>query len=316
MAKVYPMLTRKRVMAAKVEATCGTPVSLTAAEAVFNCVDPKINQTIEMAEREGQGSFSPIASVIGGHTGQMTFSIECYGGAALPPWASVLLPACGFAVSTLVLTPSSTPPTGGGTGPITITLGFFEDGVFKSLAGAMGNVKFTLTAGKIVRADFDYKGVWQAPVDAAILAPTYPTTLPLRFAKATTGCLLATAMVQLAELTIDMGNTVILREDPSAAVGSGHLAAVIVGRRVNGTMNPEARLVADVDYYGKFLASTEQALSVTMGATNNGLAISIPKLQITNIQGLDRNGIMANDITWQANKSAAAGDDEITLTFS
>ena len=44
--------------------------------------------------------------------------------------------------------------------------------------------------------------------------------------------------------------------------------------------------------------------------------VAAPKAQYMNTQESDRNGIQTDEIDLQLNRSAAAGDDECTFTFS
>ena len=84
---------------------------------------------------------------------------------------------------------------------------------------------------------------------------------------------------------------------------------------------PYSRIVGDgsEDPYTIWEANTERALAIELGgssANGNRVVIDAPKLQIVNPQEGDRNGIQTDDIEFQLNASAAAGDDELTLTFS
>ena len=66
-----------------------------------------------------------------------------------------------------------------------ITIGVYENGLLKSLKGAVGTAKITFVYGMPIKADFTFIGCWVAPSDAAILTPTYETTVPPRFAGVT-----------------------------------------------------------------------------------------------------------------------------------
>ena len=62
-----PLLKRRRVLAAKVEATSGTAETLTSAEGAFNAYDVMIQPEIDKEPREIQGSFGSLAAVPGGY---------------------------------------------------------------------------------------------------------------------------------------------------------------------------------------------------------------------------------------------------------
>lgn len=326
MAKTdYPLLTRKRIVAAKVESTVGTAASLTAAEAAYNFFDAKIVPNIDYAERPGQGGFSPLPGVLAGLKGTFTGRIELFasgtpessGGESVPAWAKVLLPALGIIQSgaiSPIFKPSSLSPAGGSDalGPRTITIGLFQDGKFVGLSGCMGNAVFTFAAGKVVAIDLTYQGVYVAPTDVALIAPTYPAPDPLHFESAAMTLGSLTPLVDT--MRIDLGNTLVMREDANQA--SGYLNALITGRRINGTMNPEAKLKADYDAEGIWLARTTQALAFSCGTVaGKKCSFAAPALSFTNVQQGDRNGSVTNEIAFQLNRSASAGDDEFTITF-
>lgn len=309
------LLKRVRVLAAKHETTLGTAIAVSASDAAFNAYDVVCQGNFEFNEREMQGSMSNLPGVIGTRGGTMSFKTELFGdgAAASPGWADTLFPACGYIEATDTFSPSSTAPsTTVGTGVNhTVTIAAYTNGVKKFLAGAMGTFKITGTAGGIVVIEWTFTGVWQAPVDATILAPTYPTIIPLRFASATMtiggaspGC--------VESFEIDAGNNVVLR--PCATNASGFETAIITNRKATGKWNPESRLVATEDVYGLWLAGTEEAFSLALTDGTDTITIAAPQAQRMNVQEGERNGIQTDEIDWQAN--AVSGDDELTIDFS
>src|SRR6056297_2582972 len=132
-----PLLKRKRVLAAKVEGTIGTAETLTTAEGAFNVYDLMIQPTIEVEDRPAQGSFNQLAGVAGARLGTATFRTDlAYDGTNIPSWASVLLPACGWVLSTATFNPTSEAP---GSNVKTLTIGGYIDGLFKQIYGAVGS---------------------------------------------------------------------------------------------------------------------------------------------------------------------------------
>src|SRR4051812_1535508 len=90
---------RQRVLAAKIETTQGTAVSLAGADGAFNVYDVTIDADIPMTERKGQGSMSKLASVPGTRAGSLKFKLDVYGSGSAntsPTWATTFLPACGM----------------------------------------------------------------------------------------------------------------------------------------------------------------------------------------------------------------------------
>jgi len=296
-----PLLTRRRIIAAKAEGTPGTAETLTASEAEFNAFDVKINPNIEMVERPGQSALSPLPSVIAGKGGQVTFKTDLTANGNL----DVFLLACAMAADGTVYTPASESTA-------TITIGIYEDGLFKRLRGCMGTFVITLESGKPGSVEFTFTGIWDAPTDVELIAPDYPTYIPPRFAGST--LTIGSWTPKVATLTIDRGNEVILREDETDS--SGYIAAHVTAWKIVGSLDPEAALVATNDPHGDWIASTEAALVVVVGASGTDIIeIDAPKLQFANVQEGDRNGIQTDELEFQLNRSADAGDDELSITL-
>lgn len=306
-----PLLKRKRVLAAKVETTIGTAESLTGSEGSFNAYDVIIQPQIEVTPREGQGGFGRLSGVPGQRKGTASFKVDlAYDGTTVPTLASVLFPGCGWVQSTGLFTPRSEAP---GSNVKTLTIGCYIDGVFKSIAGAVGTCKIVCPAGRMITVEFEFQGVWQAPTDTAIIAPTYPTASPWRFASATVTYNSVAAKVE--NVTFDMGNEITFREDATTA--SGLHSAIIVDRMPKITCNPEAVTVATQDVYGLWIAPTEASFVVVLdGPTNSDITLTAPKAQIMNAQEGDRGKIVTNEIELICNKNGATHDQEFSIDFN
>lgn len=307
------LLTRRSVFAAKVESEIGTAETLGGAEGVFNARSVLIQPNITIDEREGQGGFNYLLGIPGLRSGTATFTTELsYDGAAIPTWASVLLPACGFINSTGTFSPLSRGPSTTTGQPKTLTIGAYVDGTFRVLSGCMGNFVINLPTGKMASIDWTFQGKWENPTDATIIGPTYPTALPLRFAEGTIE--FDDEPLCVANASIDSGNEVVLRE--CAGDITGIISAVVTNRKPVITADPEAVLVATQDRHDMFLTPTAAELAIVIGEAAGGtVTIAAPKAQITNIQQADRNGIYTDAINWMATKGASA-DTELTIAFT
>lgn len=305
------LLRRKTVMAAKIESTAYTAESLAASDSNFNFYDVVCTPNFDIRQRQSANKFSNRKSTTGGRSATVTFKTDIVGNGdgAAPPWADLLLPACGFVDSTNTFTPRSEVP---GTNVKTLTIAVYEDGRKKLVKGCVGTGKLVLESGKDAMIEWTFTGAWVQMTDAAILAPTYPTEIPMRFADSTVAIGAFTPCVQKIEF--DFGNNVVLREDPAET--SGYKGAIITDRNVIGSIDPEAELVATYDAYGKWLANTEEALSVVLDDGTDVLTITAPKAETTNIDGDgDRNSLRTDPITFQANLNSS-GDDELSLAFT
>lgn len=293
-----PLLKKKSVLAAKIEETAGTAIALSASDGAFNVFDANIELDTEPAKRNSQSSFSQMPAEPGALAGSCTFETELDSA-----WSAILLPACGFVLDSSYAPVSEVP----GTNAKTLTIGHYQNGRLKKLKGAMGNAVFIFESGKPVRVEWTFTGVWVAPVDAVMLAPTYPTDRPARFMGA--GLTIGAWSPVVQSLRIDLGNALTLRESGNGL--DGYVCAVVASREVVGSLNPESSLIATKDIYNEMNSVTEAALSFTV----SGITFSIPKLQFIQIKDGDREGILIDEIEFQANKTVSTGDDEITITF-
>lgn len=309
------MLRRKAVFVAKIESTAGTAESLTTAEGVYNARDFIIQPTIGMTRREGQGGFNYLPSIPEGMIGTCTIVHDiAYDGTSLPAWASVLLPACGWVVNggsaPFIYSPVSDGP---GSSVKTITIGHYKDGKRIVLSGCMGTFKITAPTGKPAFITFTFTGKYATnETDTAIIAPTYPTTLPMRFAA---GAITWNSVaLKTASVEVDAGNSVIMREDANATDRSGYISALVTNRAPMITADPESVLVATQDRDSLWLTPTAAAFSMQIGTTGSSLVIAAPKAQLENKQQGNRSDMNVDNLTWLATAGTTA-DSELTLTF-
>jgi hypothetical protein len=306
------LLKRKRVLAAKIEATPGLVEAISASDAAFNVYNMIAQQEIEMESREAQGGFGMHTSLAAGRKGRITFSVDASwdGTATEPSWADTFLPACGWVKSGQVFTPRTEVP---GSNVKTLTIAIYQDGHIKYMRGAAGTFTMVNPTGKTASFNFDFTGIWLAPGGIAILAPTYPTALGMRYAASTTTW--NSVAMCLENITLDSGNTVYLKECATDVAGYDY--ALITNRVVTVTGNPEAVAAATQDRFGQHLANTEGVLTWGLdGPTNSVLTITAPKAQIIDIKEGDRNGLVVDDITWQCNRNGSNIDQEISMTFT
>ena len=306
------LLRRKRVLAAKIETTIGTAEVLAGADGAMNVYNPIIQQNVAFEEREGQGGFGYLSSVPGGYTGTATFRtyLEWDGTATEPAWADTFFPACGWVKSGQVYTPRSEAP---GTNVKTLTIGCYVDGIFKRLHGCMGSFVVNLPTGRNAFIDWTFMGVLTEPSAVALIAPTYPTDKPLRYAGGLAEWNDVNLCVESAVIT--SGNNVIMRECPTT--DAGYIAAIVTNRRPTISVNPEASTIATQNRWNAFLEQTEYALELDVGGpTNAVLSFDAPKAQIINLQEGNRNDIVTDEIEFQCNKNGATHAQELSITFT
>lgn len=312
-----PLLKRKRVLAAKVEGTIGTAESLTASEGAFNAYDVMIQPTIDVEQREAQAAFNYLSGVPGARMGTATFRTDLGwdGTATMPTWASVLLPGCGVVETSQVYNPTTEAP---GDNVKTLTIGCYIDGKLRTIAGAVGNVTFNFPSGRMAFAEWEFQGVYaSADTDTAIVAPTYPTASPLRFASATATFNSVDLTVENA--SINLGNEMVMRED--ASTSAGYVSGIVTNRQPRITCNPESVLVATQDRITSWFDATESAFSLVINGpapvtSTSTITFSAAKAQIINDQEGDRNRIVTDELEFSCNKNGTTNDQELQITFA
>lgn len=318
-------LTRKRQLAAKVETTAGTAESLAAADAGILVEDVRFAPNFpELTRNPLRDSLSTYTSLVGTRTATVTFRAELAGSGTVStaPAMGKYLRACGFTetaetagvVYALTSTDSSIP---------TLTMAVYNDNTRWLLYGARGNVSLEGAANQIVYANFSFTGIYsEYDAVASLTGISYQDTIPPVFRAATTTLNFGTAWSNpcYSRWTLDMANTVVLRE--SAAATSGLTYARIVGRDPGGTFDfdvpsPTMDTAPNVEpnLMTHWTTPTTGSLAMTIGSTaGNRLAIAAPALQVVSIADVDRDGVSVHDLSYKLRLSAT-DDDELTLTF-
>lgn len=268
----------------------------------------------EIIDREGAaGTMSPEAPILGRNYAELDFQVELKGSGAAgtAPDFGVLLKACGFketidAGVSVTYTPSSVLSD-----HKSATLYFYQDGLLYEMNGARGNVSFNFQVGQRAMMSFSFKGFSVAPVDSALPSPTLDSTKPVPV-KGTSFSLGGYAAV-IANLALDMQNAVEMTDDMNDA--SGYEEALILDRNPQGSLDPQATLVATHDWWSDWQSGTEQALTLTLGATaGNIVTFTAPKVVDRELQPGDRQGLAIYQVPFTAARNS--GDDEVSIALT
>ena len=309
-----PLLEKRQVLAAAVEATPGTAEALGAGDA-FAVIDPVLRPDIDMAPRKWEGSFDGRPSIAIARRGRCTFGLEMAGDGSggVPSWAPVFLPACTLArtgAATKIFRRLIGPPKTSTTDNRTITLGLFMDGVYEQIHGAMGSVNFVFAIGMIVRAWFDFTGVYTSNVDTAVVELTPSTVAPLPFAASNTVITPETYV----GINIDVKNKTEMIRDRSAG-GLKH--AVVKGGEIGGRLRIQSGTTTTKVRRDFMLAHTVLALKARVGDVgNNRVQWWCNQMQVVGLES-EADGILYDDMPFRAS-SRTAGDRNgaLRVTFS
>jgi len=308
MALSAPLLKRKRVLQVKIETTKGTLVAADTDALVYDLtMDPEDPFVERKLSGKVLGHTSP-GVLEGTAAGSCKFKMELRGDGSqgMDPALAIMLQACGQEKTLEVYTPTSVHAT-----QKTISLASYEDGVKKQLAGAMGTFKLAPDGGRLV-FDFEFSGVWQAPIDAALPTVAYSVLKPLPWGAASNAFSLDSESIKISTFEFDVGNEVVPRMD------NGRISYyAITDRDPTMTLDPETDKIAGYDLYGKWLAGTEVAISLAVTDGTDTMTLAGSKFQYREAKEGDREKFAIDDVTGQFNiVTINTGDDEYSMTIS
>ncbi len=308
------LTTRRKLILAKVESTYNVdPTPTPAADAVLVEELTWQNENLKMIERPAvRPSLGMLQQVYGGRLVTVNFSAEVKGSGAAgtAPEIGALLRACGLGETIVASTSVTYAPVS--TALESATLYVYEDGKRIVVTGCRGNVSFALEAGNRVMASFSMTGHVAAQTDVALPAPTFDTTAPVPFIGG--GFTVDAFSAVISSLSFDLANTLAMPESVNGVDGFDEIT--IVGRDVNGSINPLDELVATEDFIGNFTAGAAMAIATgAIGATaGNILNIDMPAVYYRDATPADRDGLAALDLPFGASESTT--DDEVSIAFT
>jgi hypothetical protein len=321
-----PELYRKRQLAAKIETSKGTAISLAAADAgiLIESAKYKVNAE-EIVRNPLKSTIGKAQSIPGARTATVTFRTELKGGGTdhVAPCLGPLFRACGMS-QTIITAGTHYHPVSGDDVPPTLTMGVYTDDMRWLMVGARGTFSIEAQANRPVYVNWTFTGIHSAWEYAALLAGvSYETTLPVPFRATTTTFNFGTSLAAevYSRWTFDMANSVQVRENANSTTGLSY--AQIVDRDPGGTFDID---VPDVthdtapniktggDFVSHWLTPTTGTLSITIGsADGNTVIFTAPVLQVVDVGDGERDGICTHELTYKCRQSS--GDDEITIDF-
>ena len=193
-----------------------------------------------------------------------------------------------------------------------ITIAAYLDGKIIKLEGAMGSPEFTFQHGNPVVMSFTFDGVHTSYVDGGLLTgaslqegqyqpkPFFSaaTTLSVTDGTNNYGTGVSGAAGPLNNMTLALGNDVMLRENSLAAAG-GLDYAVITDRSPTGSFNPDELLSATYDWLSSFTGGTTNRMRIVHGTvTGNTFEFIAPGLVFSGMADGNREGIFIFDASF------------------
>jgi len=308
------LLTRRKVILAKVESTYGVDAVPVAATNAILCEAPSWSSAgLSMIPRPGaRPSRGMLKQIFGGRLLQATFGVEVKGSGAAgtPPEIGVLLRGCGLDETIVASTSVTYAPVS--VGDDSLTLYVYEDGKRIILTGCRGNCQFQLDASNKLMANFTFTGHESAQTDVALPAPTYSAVEPEPFIAA--GFTIDSFAAVISSISCDLANNIAMPKDVNSADGYGEIQ--IVDRDINGSIDPLDELVANEDFLGNFKSGAAMAMTTgPVGATaGNIVTFSWPAVSYRDASPADREGVAGLALPFGAAESTT--DDEISIAFT
>lgn len=195
------------------------------------------------------------------------------------------------------------------------TAGVNHDGVLHRIYGARGTATIEVEgAGRLAYLNFTLSGAASDPVDQPLFTGvTLPTTDPESFLSADLAADDTSLCVN--RLSLDLGNTVAARQCSNDE--NGILSYRITDRRPTLSIDPEALLEADFDFYAKYNAATRFAFRARIGQSQTArVRIIAPQAMFTALPHGDRDGILTHEAELLLVGDQPEADDELIIAFA
>lgn len=237
------------VILAKLEVTYGVDPSPTAGSNAILVRTPSWSQEgLRLAAREAiRGSIGKLQDVYGGELRKVSFECEVKGSgsAGTAPEIGPLLRACGMGETVVGSTSVTYKPVS--TGHDSITLYFYEGGrKLHIMTGCRGTVSFSVEAGGLLLAQFEFTGHYTQATDVSQPTPTYNSTVP-RTALSMALSLAGATNIIPRSFGFNLNN--VIENSPAINAADGYGPTIITGRDVTGEIEIETELdsVIDID---------------------------------------------------------------------
>ena len=307
-----PLLSRKRLIAVKIETTSGT-------DAVPIGTDALLVRNLDITPLSGDVVSRDLVRPYFGNYDQLiaktsvavSFEVELAGSgtATVAPKFGAVLKACGM--NEVTSTSVTYNPISGSLQSCTIY--YNVDGILHKLTGCRGDMSMSCAVGQIPVLKFSMTGVYNAPTDTAALVPTYAAqATPLVFRQGNTSAFsLYSYAAVLQSLEFNLANEIVYRE----LVG-GTKEVLLTDRKPAGSVMIEMPTIATKDYFAASLSTATGNLTFLHGTTaGNKVTFTAPYVDVTNPAYGDQDSVVMLNIPYVATPSTA-GNDEFSLVFS
>lgn len=305
------------VILAKTESTYNTDATPATTDAILVRQVSMQSEGLRMVDRGAiRGSLGKLQRIYGGQLKRITFECEVKGSGAAgtAPEIGALLKACGMDETIVASTSVTYQPYS--TTQSSATIYWYEGGRKRHiLTGCRGTVSFSVEAGGILVAAFEFVGHYTEPTDQSQPTPTYDSTVPVAALGLTISINGVTA-ISTKGYSWALNNVIAM--PPSLSQTDGYGQIILTGRDVTGEITIESELDAVIDLDSLFSAGTRFAFAGgTIGGTaGNRVTLSTPasSTYITDMAVEEADGLRLRRVPLAVDDSTA--DQEISVAFT
>lgn len=309
------VLTRRRLILAKIESTYGTDPTPTGASNAILVRNLEIQPLLaETVNRELVRPYLGQSDQLLSQTRvEVTFEVELAGSgtAGTAPAYGPVLRSCGLSETLVASTSATYAPESSGFESCTIY--YHQDGIRHKVTGCRGTFEMTCEVGQIPFISFTMTGIYNAPSDETLPTPTYANQAsPLIFKEGNTTNFTAFSYAGcLMSYSFNIANDVIYRE----LVGCTK-EIMVTNRAPEGTVVIEAPSIATKDFFTIATGSSTGSITFQHGTTaGNRVTMTTAQSDLGNLTYSDQDGIQMLNMPFIAVPSSS-GNDEMSLVFT
>lgn len=311
-----PLLSRKRLLLAKLETTVGTdPTPVVGSDAILVRNIEVTPLEVDTVNRELIRPFLGQADqLLAQQRVLINFEVELAGSgsAGTAPAYGPLLQAC-RCTETVVSSTSVTYAPNSDATPKSVTIYFNNDGVLHKATGCRGTFTLNAEVGAIPFISFEMTGVFNAPSDVSISAPTYANqAAPLVFKNGNSSSFQVFSYSGAVQsLSFELANEVIYRE----LVG-GTKSIDVVNRAPSGECVIEATTISTKDFFTAATGSSTGNLTFQHGSTaGNIVTFTAGQIDLGGPSYSDQDGIQMLTLPYIATPTSA-GNNEFQIVMT
>ncbi len=311
-----PLLSRKGLVLAKLESSYGTDPTPTSGNDAILVRNVEVTPLeVETVDRELIRPFLGKADqLLSQQRVLVNFEVELAGSgsAGTAPAYGPLLQAC-RCTETVVSSTSVTYAPNSDATPKSATVYFNNDGVLHKATGCRGTFTLNCEVGQIPFIAFEMTGVFNAPSDTAISAPTYADQAdPLVFKNGNTSSFQVFSYSgSVQSLSFELANEVIFRE----LVG-GTKSVDVVDRAPSGECVIEATTIAQKDFFSAAIGTATGNLTFQHGSSAGNIAtFTAGQIDLGGPSYSDADGIQMLSLPYIATPTSA-GNNEFSLVYT